>query len=157
MLNNYLRLNYRELEFLLLLGGSIFQNMNICQVSQFYWPHRFVYDFINVLHTYFSLDKNIKHTINVVIDRIINEYGIERENIYMIGDSIEKDILMAKNANIKDIWAEYGTKYQRGYGSVLRSITPWSRTKQKKEGVFQRKIESTYIISDFAEIKDIIS
>lgn len=92
-----------------------------------------------------------------VIDRIINEYGIERENIYMIGDSIEKDILMAKNANIKDIWAEYGTKYQRGYGSVLRSITPWSRTKQKKEGVFQKKIESTYIISDFAEIKDIIS
>lgn len=92
-----------------------------------------------------------------VIDTIISKYGIERENVYMVGDSIEKDVLMAKKAKIQDIWAEYGTKYQRGYGSILRSITPWSRTKQKKEEIFQKKIEPAYIISDFSEVKDIIN
>lgn len=91
-----------------------------------------------------------------VIDKIIREYGIERKNIFMVGDSIEKDVIMAQKAEIQDIWAEYGTKYQKSYGSVLRSITPWSRTKQRKEGVFQKKIEPAYVISNFAEIKDII-
>ena len=92
-----------------------------------------------------------------VVDRIVNENKIERQNIYMIGDSIEKDIFMAKNANIKDVWAKYGTKYQRGYGNVMRSITPWSKKMQKKENIFRKEIEATYTISDFAEIKDIIA
>nr|WP_207642424.1 HAD family hydrolase [Pseudobacteroides cellulosolvens] len=93
----------------------------------------------------------------IVIDRIINFYKIGKEHIYMIGDSLEKDISTAQRAGVQDVWAKYGTRYNRESGKILRSITPWTKKRQDLNKYSHIQITPTYIINDFGEIKQILS
>lgn len=87
-----------------------------------------------------------------IIELLISKYNIKRCNIFMVGDSLEKDIVTAKVAGINDIWAKYGTMYKRENGKLLKSITPWDKNKQKKEKETMGVIQPSYIITDFAQL-----
>lgn len=65
-----------------------------------------------------TLDKNIKHTISVVIDRIVVKDGAQRR----ISDAIENAIKLAEGLVVADFDGEevlYSTKYAAPIASFL--------------------------------------
>jgi len=99
----------------------------------------------------FQLSKEKAKPSTAAIDQIICDYGLNRNNVVMVGDSIEKDVKTAQQAGIIDVWAKYGTQYCRENGRILRRITPWEKKKQADESTIG-KIVPTHTILDFSEI-----
>ena len=88
-------------------------------------------------------------------EHLMSELNVLPEEVYVVGDSIEKDLLPASKLHAKCIWAKYGTiMNQKNYETLLK-ITYWS--KQKIETTYSKKsLENMYSIEKFEEIKDII-
>lgn len=88
----------------------------------------------------------------------------ERENcktdeaIY-IGDSMTKDIYMAKLAGLTSVWVNY-PKEKNNYYDLLVDITSWTendfnREKLLKQEFDKNKVKPDYIIHDFKELLEI--
>ena len=92
-----------------------------------------------------------------VIQHIKTQYGLQKKDIYMIGDSIAKDICTAQASNINDIWAKYGTRNKPGAGAILGTITPWTSEDRKLRMQANLTIKPTYSVSRFEEIKEILN
>lgn len=78
---------------------------------------------------------------------------------YYIGDSLIRDISMAKNAGIMAIWAKYGTECDKHLWDILVRVTHWTDEDVVRENELKRKankIEPDAIIENFSQIVDII-
>ena len=87
-----------------------------------------------------------------MLNEIIKDYAILKADIYVVGDSKNKDIRTARLAGVNGIWAQYGMNYSQKSRRLLSAITPWTRS-QKVGG---HRIIPQYSIMEFAEIKNII-
>ena len=87
-----------------------------------------------------------------ILEEIMKEYNITKDNIYVVGDSKNKDIRTAKLAGVNNIWAQYGMNYSQKSRRLLSSITPWTRSQR----VGGHCIVPQYTIACFSEIRDII-
>lgn len=86
-----------------------------------------------------------------IIDRIKKSYKIDTQSIFIVGDSIDKDIKLAQETGIHGVWAKYGTNHKKGYGTYLSKLTPWTKGAHNKVS-----IKPHYTISSFDEIIKII-
>lgn len=86
------------------------------------------------------------------LDEIMKDYHITKDNLFVVGDSKNKDIRAAKLAGVNSIWAQYGMNYSQKSKRLLSSITPWTRFQR----VGGQRIVPHYSIMTFSEIKDII-
>ncbi|WP_412775670.1 HAD family hydrolase [Thalassospira lucentensis] len=68
-----------------------------------------------------------------VLQSICEDLGISPQNTAYIGDSIAKDIVMAKNANVFAIWAKYGTEVAPELYSKLVRISHWTEADVARE------------------------
>lgn len=93
----------------------------------------------------------------IIIDEVIEQYHLLKENVFLLGDSMEKDVLTAKQAGINAIWAKYGTVSSKGYGELLHIITPWKKEKALEKKTSFRNIEPSFEISNFEELIDVVS
>lgn len=57
---------------------------------------------------------------------ICQEYGVSPSNVLYVGDSISRDIAMAKEAGTWSAFAEYGLRYEKPLWSKLVRVTHWS-------------------------------
>lgn len=87
-----------------------------------------------------------------IVEEVAELYKVDRSAIYLVGDSLKKDIAMAQSAQVHDIWAKYGTKFKRGNGSLLGEITPWRR----RGGKSDESVKPSYMITDFSQLRNII-
>lgn len=87
-----------------------------------------------------------------ILDEIMKDYHVNKEDVYVVGDSKNKDIRTAKLAGVNEIWAQYGMNYSQKSRRLLSSITPWTRS-QRAGG---HRIVPQYSITEFAEITNII-
>lgn len=69
---------------------------------------------------------------------ILGKYGLLAEKALYIGDSITKDISMAKRAGVHAAWAKYGTQYDKELWEKLVRISHWDLDDLKRESQ-QRK------------------
>lgn len=61
-----------------------------------------------------------------ILRQIISEVGSTAERSIYVGDSLYKDVLMAKEAGVFGVWAEYGeARGQPGY-DLLREVSHWT-------------------------------
>lgn len=97
-----------------------------------------------------QIASDINKPNTTILDRISKDYGIDKRNIFMIGDSLEKDIMTAQLAGVVDIWAQYGTIHGRENGYYLGRVTPWKKSKDKKV------VKPSFTITNFAQILEII-
>jgi phosphoglycolate phosphatase len=94
----------------------------------------------------------------VLLD-ICEQEGIEKENVWYVGDSLTKDISMAKEAGIKSIWAKYGLDYDMSLWNTLVRVTHWTKEDIQRESNFKGvygQIQPDYIIDSFDEILRIV-
>ncbi len=79
------------------------------------------------------------------------------ETVY-VGDSLSKDISMAKRAGVRGVWAKYGTAYDSTLWNLLVSITHWTKEDVQREHELKKAASSVVpdvVIGEFSELKRI--
>jgi phosphoglycolate phosphatase-like HAD superfamily hydrolase len=74
----------------------------------------------------------LKPNPKVLLD-IIREIGASRSEVIYVGDSLMKDVRMAQNANVTNVWAEYGQAQNREEYELLRRVTHWTAADVARE------------------------
>ena len=86
--------------------------------------------------------------------------GVEPNEAAYIGDSISRDIVMAKRAGVFAIWAEYGTHHDNRLYADLVRVTHWTPdevVREKKLRLEARSVRPDYIAaSSFLDILPIL-
>jgi phosphoglycolate phosphatase-like HAD superfamily hydrolase len=77
-------------------------------------------------------DGEVKPNPKVLL-QIIRDVGAVPDEAAYIGDSQMKDIAMAQDAGVTDVWAEYGFAVHRPEYELLRQVTHWSKENVEKE------------------------
>lgn len=93
-----------------------------------------------------------------ILSEIISTVEANPEETIYIGDSLMKDIYMAQQANITDVFAAYGTAQYREAYELLRRVSHWSKAdvEREKETYGNMNIKPSYILKEnFGEILDI--
>jgi len=89
---------------------------------------------------------------------ICARHGVKPDDALYVGDSLARDMSMAKRAGIFAVWAQYGTEYNRDLWPILARVTHWSdadvaRETQLKE--LYRHVEPDISIQSFDQLLSI--
>jgi FMN phosphatase YigB (HAD superfamily) len=92
-----------------------------------------------------------------VLQTIISEVGGTKGSAAYIGDSLMKDVTMAQQAGVVDVWAKYGVAQKRVEYELLRQVTHWTDEMVEKERLLTRKdVMATHVLDkDFGEMRDL--
>jgi phosphoglycolate phosphatase len=72
-----------------------------------------------------------------------------------VGDSLPRDIAMAKQAGVTAAWARYGTQYERRQWQVVVRVSHWTADDIKRETTLQRRSEHVapdYTLARFSDL-----
>jgi FMN phosphatase YigB (HAD superfamily) len=73
--------------------------------------------------------------------------GAAPDQTAYVGDSVARDILMAKRAGVFAIWAEYGAQHDRALYADLVRVTHWTTDEVQREGML--RAEASRISPDY--------
>jgi histidinol phosphatase-like enzyme len=85
-----------------------------------------------------ELSKHQRKPNRDVLLEICDREGVKPACGVYIGDSIARDMYMAKNAGLLAIWAKYGTIHQQGLYEALVRISHWTDEDIEREVVLKR-------------------
>jgi len=74
---------------------------------------------------------------------ICSELSVEPSHTLYVGDSLTRDMSMAKSAGVRSAWAKYGTKYSRVHWETLVRVTHWTENDVKREQELGLKFSAT--------------
>jgi phosphoglycolate phosphatase-like HAD superfamily hydrolase len=94
-----------------------------------------------------------KPSPTVLLD-IVGESGGAVERTLYIGDSLVKDVSMAQDAGVADVYAQYGTAHTREEYELLRAVTHWTAEQVEREKLASsRTVQPTYTLeTGFREV-----
>ena len=112
------------------------------------------------LEKYFELpDKQRKPNARILHD-ICRREDVEITDAAYVGDSVARDVLMAKQAGVCAIWAKYGTFHAPEEYERLVRITHWTTADVKRERKLQDKakdIDADAVLeNNFGEIVQVL-
>lgn len=88
--------------------------------------------------------------------RIIKEIKADRTQTLYVGDSLMKDIVMAQEAAVVDVYAKYGLAQNRSEYELLREVSHWTDADVAREKAIHDQIGSvqpTYVLENsFSEL-----
>ena len=90
-----------------------------------------------------------------VLRDIVEEVDAPIENTIYVGDSLMKDIAMAKDSGITDVFAQYGVAQHREAYELLRQVTHWSEKDVERERRIHERAEvkpNFTLVNNFSEI-----
>jgi FMN phosphatase YigB (HAD superfamily) len=89
-----------------------------------------------------------------VLLEIIKHLGVDKSDCVYAGDSLTKDVAMAQDAGVADVYARYGRVQHTDAYALLREVTHWSDTdveREKKLG--ERDVQPSIVLeSNFGQI-----
>jgi len=91
--------------------------------------------------------------------QICRTYGVDPTEVLVIGDSLKKDIAVAKKVGALDAWAEYGTYVSLEYRERLDTVSAPNITRRHASSVFEKasqEAKPTYALSSFKQVLDIL-
>ena len=101
--------------------------------------------------------KNSKKPDKEVLSTIITDLGLKKSDCVYIGDSPTKDIAMALDSGVDDVWAMYGQSQGLPEYELLRAVTHWTAQEVEMEKGFleNRPVHPTYTLeATFSELLD---
>jgi len=93
-----------------------------------------------------------------LLEHICFTEGVAIKDAIYVGDSITKDISMAKSIGMKSAWACYGRHFSPQLWEILVKITHWTDVDIEREEELKvsfSKIKPDYTINSFAEILEL--
>lgn len=111
------------------------------------------YRLLHAQHRYLP-EGVIKPNPEVLLD-IVHDIGRSKDECIYLGDSKMKDIAMAQDAGITDVYAEYGVVQGHPGYPLLRDVSHWTDADVKREkDVADRSVSPTHTIGKFSQMKD---
>jgi phosphoglycolate phosphatase len=94
-----------------------------------------------------------------ILLQIVTELGAQPTDCVYVGDSLMKDVVMAQQADITDVWAKYGEARHRQEYELLRKVTHWTIEAVEKERVLSaRDVKPCYTLGhSFGELKEMFT
>jgi FMN phosphatase YigB (HAD superfamily) len=81
---------------------------------------------------------------------IVRHIGAAPEDCVYVGDSLIKDVAMAKDAGVSDAWAKYGQSQTTAGYKLLREVTHWTDADVDRERqVSQREVKPSFELPIF--------
>ena len=94
-----------------------------------------------------------------LIADICQREGVDISRTFYVGDSIVRDMAMARNAGAVAIWARYGIKYDLSHWEYLVKITHWTDEDVRREKDLRAKyadVRPDHAVDSFGAIRGII-
>jgi FMN phosphatase YigB (HAD superfamily) len=92
--------------------------------------------------------------------RICDELRVEPRDVLVVGDSLRKDVEVARKVGAIDAWAEYGTYYSSEYRERLEIVSAPEITRRHAasvlEGASHVQRNATHHLSNFAQVLKIV-
>lgn len=91
---------------------------------------------------------------------ILARFGIGPADSLIVGDSLSRDVLLAKRTGAVDVWAEYGQRRDEATYRELLKITYWTDAEVEEETALKAEVGDTppsYSINAFSEILEILA
>jgi len=152
-INGYYRLKRLAIEpyfhHLYALEGHVAPHPNIGRERELAPPEGFL-----------SVLPACEHKLNpgLLID-ICSREGVRTSEAVYVGDSLTRDVGMAKEAGVTAVWAKYGTLYDRSLWDLLVQITHWTNADIAREVELSHRydmIEPDYTLDSFSQLVSIV-
>jgi FMN phosphatase YigB (HAD superfamily) len=94
-----------------------------------------------------------------VLLEICAREGVAPEDAWYVGDSLTRDISMAKAAGVTSVWARYGTCYDSGLWDILVRVSHWSEEDIRREAELKKRhgtVQPDFTIDSFDELIQIL-
>ena len=94
-----------------------------------------------------------------ILRKIIDDVGAKPEQCLYVGDSLMKDMAMAKDASVLGAYAAYGFSQDRDVYELLKRVTHWSAADVEREKAINagQSVTPDYVLKDsFAELLDVV-
>jgi phosphoglycolate phosphatase len=95
----------------------------------------------------------------VLLRNICDHEGFRVEECCYVGDSLIRDVAMAKEAGVKAVWARYGTRYDTSLWDLLVAVTHWTPRDVEREARLKeayRDVKPDVTIESFSEVASIM-
>lgn len=106
-------------------------------------------DFVHMLHP------DDKKPNPQALLEICAEYEIEPMNAVYVGDSLVRDVYMAKKAGLWSAWAKYGTIYNKDLWPLLVRVTHWTEEDVERETALRSEaegVEPDHVLDRFDDL-----
>jgi phosphoglycolate phosphatase len=93
------------------------------------------------------------------LERILKEHGVQPQEVLVVGDSVKKDVGVARKVGCHDAWAEYGTYVSLEYRERLDIISSPAITRRHAAHVFEsgaQPIAPTHALSNFGQVLGLV-
>ena len=123
-------------------------NINVTALRHYGADH---YQFKYTRHEYTPRGE-LKPQPHLLLDIISAAGGTPDESIY-VGDSLLKDVAMAQDAGVRDVFAAYGQTQHKEQYELLRRVTHWTdRDVEREKQLLQRPpVVPTYVLKESFE------
>lgn len=92
-----------------------------------------------------------------VLRTILTTFAVEPAAALFIGDSIGRDVVMAQECGVLDVYAKYGNEYDPAHYEQLKKITYWTDAEIKREAQARpRTTKPSFTIDSFPDLLEII-
>jgi phosphoglycolate phosphatase len=92
-----------------------------------------------------------------IVLKICAAYAIEPSRCVYVGDSRQRDVVMAKQASAHAVWARYGTDFDPGHWAQLIRVTHWTEQDHRRDEEARRellRLEPDVVIDRFPALLD---
>lgn len=87
-----------------------------------------------------------------ILREIVSRFKLAREQTYLVGDSIPKDIYLAEIVGVRAIWARYGLDVDPSVHAVMEELAPW----QSRRLPELDQSEEVQVLSRFDQLRGLI-
>lgn len=90
---------------------------------------------------------------------ICGREGVDLQSVWYVGDSLTRDMSMARAAGVHSVWARYGTTYDRGMWDTLVRVTHWTDQDVRRESELRAmysSIQPDHVIDRFSDLMSLI-
>lgn len=101
---------------------------------------------------------NSKKPDTSVLNAMISGLGLSKADCVYVGDNLMKDVAMALDCGVDDVWAKYGQAHKRPEYKLLQDVTHWTPEEVKREQEIKERehVHPTHTLETyFSEILDL--
>jgi phosphoglycolate phosphatase len=92
-----------------------------------------------------------------VVQEILRATGVEPSEAIYIGDSLSKDVLVAQQAGVIDVYAGYGRAHDRAQYQRLVDVTHWTESDVERERALRaHHVAPSFVASRFGDLLGIV-
>jgi FMN phosphatase YigB (HAD superfamily) len=90
---------------------------------------------------------------------ICSRERVSPRDAWYVGDSLSRDMLMARQAGVTAVWAEYGTRYDQNLWATLVKITHWTDEDVARDAELRkqaRAVQADFTLQAFSDLLPLV-